>query len=109
MRNLKLKLIAAAIGLFPGVALSNAIDWSQAELVANRFASNVEGQPAVKWQRVTRNDVIASAGNAPLYVLNRADGHGWVIVAGDDACVPILGYSTEGSFSYDNIPENLRH
>lgn len=109
MRNLKLKLIAAAIGLFPGVALGNAIDWSQAELVANRFASNVEGQPAVKWQRVTRNGVISSAGNAPLYVLNRADGHGWVIVAGDDACVPILGYSTEGTFSYDNIPENLRH
>ena len=95
-----------AFGCFS--AWASPIDWSHAEQVANRFASSAVGQSSVKWQRVTRNDVIASAGNAPLYVLNRADGHGWVIVAGDDACVPILGYSTQGTFSYDNMPDNLQ-
>ncbi len=34
---------------------------------------------------------------------------GFVIVAGDDRCRPILGYSENGYFDPDNMPENLKN
>lgn len=90
-------------------AWSGPIDWSQAEMLATEFAqSSVSRDGKAQWQRVVRKGTKATDDNAPLYVFNRADGHGFVIVAGDDAAVPILGYSTEGAFSYDDMPENLR-
>ena len=41
------------------------------------------------------------------YVFNNGNDNGFVIVAGDDRCYPILGYSDEGSFDMDDMPENL--
>ncbi|MBS1536486.1 MAG: thiol protease/hemagglutinin PrtT [Bacteroidetes bacterium] len=46
----------------------------------------------------------AAQNKAYFYIFNAPSG--FVIVAGDDAIAPILGYSTEGSFNPDNIPEN---
>lgn len=103
------KLFSAIMVLASIQAWGNPIDWNQAERVATRFAQSDMSQIGdVHWNRVNRSGVIASNGNAALYVFNRADGDGFVIVAGDDAAIPILGYSTEGTFSYDNIPSNLR-
>ncbi len=103
------RLFTAIMVLASIQAWGNPIDWNQAEMEATRFAqSGVSRTGDVQWNRVVRNDVISSNGQVPLYVLNRADGNGFVIVAGDDAAIPILGYSTEGTFSYDNIPGNLR-
>ena len=86
-------------------AWGNLIDWNQAERVATAFVQDID----VQWNRVARKgDVISGNGKAPIYVFNRADGGGFVVVAGDDAATPILGYSSEGTFSYDNMPENLR-
>ena len=96
------KLFTAMMVMACGLAWGNPIDWNQAEKVATQFA-----QSNVQWTRVARQGVTASSGNAPLYVLNRAGG-GFVIVAGDDAAIPVLGYSSEGTFSYDNMPDGLR-
>ena len=43
---------------------------------------------------------------AALYVFNKPNG-GFVIVSGDDNAVEILGYSDEGSFEAENVPENV--
>lgn len=45
---------------------------------------------------------------AYYYVFNTEGNHGFVIVSGDDVAIPILGYTTQGSFNADSIPENLR-
>jgi len=45
------------------------------------------------------------SGTVYYYVFN-AD-HGFVIVAGDDQAMPILGYSDEGTFSTTNIPVHV--
>ena len=34
-------------------------------------------------------------------------GEGFVIVSADDRMVPVLGYSTEGRFNIQDIPENM--
>ena len=48
----------------------------------------------------------ADNGMATLYVFN-FDG-GYVIVAADDSFSPILGYSDQGNFVYENAPDGLR-
>ena len=48
----------------------------------------------------------ADNGMATLYVFN-FDG-GYVIVAADDSSSPILGYSDQGNFTYENAPAGLR-
>ena len=42
-----------------------------------------------------------------LYVFNVKDG-GYVIASGDERALPVLGYSTTGSFDWDRMPENMR-
>ena len=42
------------------------------------------------------------------YVFNAGENNGFVIISGDDAVKPILGYSDEGSFPTKDIPENIK-
>ena len=48
----------------------------------------------------------ATNGMATAYVFNFAGGY--VVVAADDSYSPILGYSDQGQFDYDNAPDGLR-
>ena len=41
------------------------------------------------------------------YIFNNPDG-GWVIIAADDRVNPVVGYSREGSFPANGIPDNIR-
>ena len=48
-----------------------------------------------------------SVDNQHFYVFNLNDNQGWVMVADDDRCIPILGYSKSGEFVTENLPANL--
>lgn len=48
----------------------------------------------------------AANGMATMYVFNLENGY--VIVAADDSSSPILGYSDQGRFDFDNAPGGLR-
>ena len=43
-----------------------------------------------------------------LYYVFNFSGGGFVIVAGDDAVTPVLGYSKSGTFDYEHQPDNRR-
>lgn len=43
-----------------------------------------------------------------FYVFNQADEKGFVIVGGDESAKDILGYSSNGSFDYENAPDNFK-
>ena len=47
-------------------------------------------------------------GLADYFVFNFPNNKGFAIVSGDDRVYPVLGYSDEGQFDPDNLPENLR-
>lgn len=49
-----------------------------------------------------------SVGIDPAFYVFESKLGGFVIVSGDDVTKPILGYSEEGEFDVDNIPDNLR-
>lgn len=42
----------------------------------------------------------------PFYVFENESG-GWVIISGNDACIPVLGYSESGSFKTEGMPSNV--
>lgn len=46
-------------------------------------------------------------GQPATYVFEQANG-GYMLLAADDAVAPVLGYSDEGNFDKDNIPDNMR-
>ena len=48
-----------------------------------------------------------SVDNQHFYVFNLNDNQGWVLVADDDRCTPILGYSKSGEFMTENLPANI--
>ena len=53
-------------------------------------------------------DDLRSADTPSFYVYNVKSGNGFVIVAGDDAVSPILGYSFDSSFQVEGMPDNLK-
>ncbi len=42
------------------------------------------------------------------YIFNSEDGKGYVIISGDDSTEQVLGYSDEGAFDANNIPESMQ-
>lgn len=49
----------------------------------------------------------SSSVNPEYYIYNNTEGKGFVIVSADESVPPVLGYSTECSYSADNLPENF--
>lgn len=77
--------------------------------VAARYAQGVLGMKQAPVQQGSAQRAASrDAQSAPqYYVFNNPEG-GWVIIAADDRVNPVIGYSDEGAFIQDNMPENLK-
>jgi len=83
-------------------------------LAAN--AGNVSKEDAIRYAQQFFGNISASElsvdgtgsnASAPeYYIINRKSG-GFVLIAGDDAIDPVLGYSLKGHFRTNNMPDNL--
>lgn len=87
---------------------ASVINVSQAQQLAGRFLSS-RSMPAAKLRLVHQAPSFRASAASPYYVFNvdRADG-GYVIVAGDDRVPPVLGYSDNGSFDMQAVPEAMQ-
>ena len=89
-------------------AWGDAVNENGARAIAQSFMSaNVRPATAVRLaHRAPSQD---AGGTSAYYVFNadRADG-GYVIVAGDDRVPAVLGYSDNGTFDWNDIPEALQ-
>ena len=63
-------------------------------------------QMPMKAKAKSRAATTASRSDA-YYVFNN-DAGGFVIIAGDDAVTPVLGYTSTGSFDAENLPDGLK-
>lgn len=63
-------------------------------------------QMSQKARAKSRAATTASRSDA-YYVFNN-DAGGFVIIAGDDAVTPVLGYTSTGSFDAENLPDGLK-
>ncbi len=52
------------------------------------------------------SDVTTAAGFSNIYVFTAEDG--FVLMSADDCMPPILGYSLNGAFDFENMPDNKR-
>lgn len=98
--------------LFSLTASAEKIPQDKAREMALEFFSR-----SPKGRSVTRLSMIndgltaqgRSAGDAPpLYVFDNPDGKGFVVMAGDDAVMPVLGYSFDNEFPEGPLPPNLQ-
>lgn len=87
-------LVAVLLG-FVLTAEANPITRAEARLVADEFVGISD----------TASDEVPIA---PYYVFSRGAGKGYVIVSGDDSTAPVLGYTDEGDFVWDQLPEALQ-
>lgn len=49
-----------------------------------------------------------TASRSDAYYVFNNDSGGFVIIAGDDAVTPVLGYTSTGSFDAENLPDGLK-
>lgn len=101
--------------LLSGGALSaREVTAEQARQTATRFwqsTPKTRGEAAPAWLLVRDSESAAtrSSGAHPAYyVFDNTAGPGFVIVAGDDVAMPVLGYSFDSEFPSGTLPPNLQ-
>lgn len=105
-------MLALVALLLPLAALAAPVKVERAKaFAADFFAQSSPSRSAASFELVWDGEEAGgrSVGEPAFYLFNRTDAPGFVLVAGDDATAPILGYSFEYPFStVENMPSNLR-
>lgn len=79
----------------------------QAQQQAYSFWGKQMPQKAKAKSKAVSTASLSTQGNDSYYVFNN-DAGGFVIIAGDDAVAPVLGYTSTGAFDANNLPEGLK-
>jgi len=99
--NLILVLMATTLAMAAPVSRQDAKK-AAAEFMA---AHGMKLSPVVPSYRAPRKG--SASQDDYYYIFNSDDGKGYVIISGDDRTEQVLGYSDEGTFDPNNIPENM--
>ena len=90
-------------------ATAESINENQAREIASSFMAS-HAMPATSLKMAHKaprlNSTIGQSGQAAYYVFNAPQG--FVIVAGDDRAPAVLGYSDDGTFDRQNVPEAMQ-
>ncbi|MCR9286369.1 MAG: thiol protease/hemagglutinin PrtT [Bacteroidetes bacterium] len=110
---IRLSFIVLCITLFFHQNLiAKHINPSEAIIVAKHFYQSTEkGASIAEHLQLTPvygiNGYNLSLESELIHIFNVNESDGFVLVAGDDAIIPILGYAEKGSFDPENLPVNL--
>ena len=85
------------------VAKVRALDFLSSQSVGPKYAKGTASSSDLKLAYTSKSE-----GKTCFYVFNVGDGDGFVIAGGDESARQILGYSTCGTFDYDQAPDNFR-
>ena len=91
-------------------AWADRVSQEDAATVANNFmnaGASLSGAKKAPAKRMVLKKA-AQAEESQFYIYENADGEGWVMVAANDIARPILAYSDEGQFRFDNQPDNIK-
>lgn len=100
-------LLSGAFLLFASMMMAEPVTQRQALQQAKQFFSS-HGITVSSSAKIFRAPSKQATPTSAYYVFNAGDDKGFAIVSGDDRTVPILGYSLNGSFTDENMPENLK-
>ncbi len=95
-----------------GVADAATVDEQTARTVAHRFLSHHSGFEQLRANDLQLVHVEGSVAmdhstSVVLFRVFNAGDHAFVMIAGDDAAMPVLGYSTESNFPVGDLPSNV--
>ena len=108
------KILLSVLSLLAGYgAYAEQVPADRAMKVASCFSESIQGSafrsaPALRLVYEAKDELRATGEETRFYVFNRGEADGFVIVSGDDRALPVLGYATSGSFSYDEAPANMK-
>lgn len=100
---MKLKLLLLMFIFSGHFAWADPITPQTAQLVAEHFISGKLSKQLYLKQLLPPN---SNFQNQNYYIFNATDGTAFVIVSADDRFEPVLAYSTENNFSFENAGEN---
>ena len=86
-------------------AVAGPVDSTTAKNLATRFWQMEYGTPRAGLEF---HNLSPQLGLNQLYVLQNADGEGFVILSSDDRAIPVLGYSDHGIINVADMPDNFR-
>ena len=84
---------------------ASPVTYRQAADNARKFVSS---RPGKKFAVNLEVSGTPADGIQPYYIFNIGSDEGYVIIAGDDAVSPVIGYSYEGRIDAHNIPYNMQ-
>ena len=100
-------LIVLALSLSLNYAVAQNVSRQQALQTAQQFMAErgktLSQKGCYKAPRQQQGDE-----QAYYYVFDATDNQGFVIVAGDEHAMPILGYADHGSFDEENLPDGMQ-
>ncbi len=109
---MKRSVISLISCLLVTMLYANPVTLEQARQTAADFlASQSKGGRRAPAQIVSQQTVlnaVDASGNPYLYAFNTGGNAGYVIVSGDDRAVAVLGYSYDGTFDNQSMPDNMR-
>ena len=88
--------------------IANPVDVNQAMALGQKFVGTNFKISSRDIALTTAYTAFADKGEACFYVFNVGE-EGFVIISADDFYRPVIGYSENGKFDYDNIPPALRY
>ena len=109
MKNNRLLLFAGSL-LMPMVLMAGPRSFQQAKAIAEKQAALLG--VTIDQKAMTKARKQGSKGEITLsqesyYVFPNADSKGFTIVSGDDRLPEIVGYSSQGSYDENNLPEGF--
>jgi len=118
MKHNRFKFTLVLLAAFFSISLNAKVVTQQKamEFATRFFANNAESRSNMVSMKLAWDSnqlplkARSSGDDSPaFFVFTPSDGEGFVIVAGDDVSVPVLGYSFENRMpSVDKLPQNLR-
>lgn len=109
MKNNRLLLFAGSL-LIPMVVMAGPRSFQQAKAIAEKQAAllgvTIDQKAMTKARKQgSKGEIILS--QESYYVFPNANSKGFTIVSGDDRLPEIVGYSSQGSYDENNLPEGF--
>ena len=112
--SVRVSALVAAVWLSCGMTYAKPVSETDARQQAWQYLDNMRLQGRQCRAKAARPAELRLAYTAEgrtgtaFYVFNTPDGEGFVLAAADDCAAPVLGYSDNGPFDYDNMPDGLK-
>ena len=102
------KILLASLSLLAAVtAMAETVSGERATKAAATIfgATRASAAPVLVWDGT---DAATKGATTPAFYVFNNPGGGFVIISGEDAAYPVLGYSDTGSFEVEGMPSNIK-